>query len=50
MDDMILCIGNPNESIRMLETISEYSKVSENQISIAFLYSNIEISEKEAEI
>ena len=51
-DDMILYIENPKESIRkLLELISEFSKVAEYKIniqkSLAFLYINNEKSERE---
>ena len=50
-DDMILYIENPKDSIRkLLELISEFSKVSEYKIntqkSLAFLYTNNEKSER----
>ena len=49
---MILYIENPKDSIRkLLELISEFSKVSEYKIntqkSLAFLYTNNEKSERE---
>ena len=49
---MTLCIENHKDSIRkLLELISEFSKVSEYKIntqkSLAFLYTNNEKSEKE---
>ena len=49
---MILYIENPKESIRkLLVLISEFSKASEFKIntqkSLAFLYTNNEISERE---
>ena len=49
---MILYIENPKESIRkLLELISEFSKVAEYKIniqkSLAFLYTNNEKSERE---
>ena len=52
MDEMILYIENPKDSIRkLLELISEFSKVAEYKIntqkSLAFLYSNNEKSERE---
>ena len=52
VDDMILCIENPKNSIRKLpELISEFSKVSGHKIntqkSLAFLYANNEKSERE---
>ena len=51
-DDMILHIENPKDSIRKsLELISEFSKVPgykiNTQKSLAFLYTNNEISERE---
>ena len=50
VDDMILYIENPKESIRkLLELISEFRKVAgyriNTQISLAFLYTNNEKSE-----
>ena len=50
-DDMILYIENPKDSIRKsLELISEFSKVAgyriNTQISLAFLYTNSEKSER----
>ena len=53
-DDMIPYIENSKDSTRtLLETISKYSKFSgykiNIQISIAFQYSNNEVSEKEVE-
>ena len=50
-DDMILYIENPKNSTRkLLELISEYSKVAEYEIntekSLAFLYTNNEKTEK----
>nr|KAF6474843.1 hypothetical protein HJG63_010976 [Rousettus aegyptiacus] len=53
-DDLIFYIENPKDSTRTpLETISKYNKVSGYNInvqkSIAFLYSNNEVSEKEVE-
>ena len=52
VDDMILYIENPTDSIRkLLELISEFSKVEgyklNTQKSLAFLYSNNEKSERE---
>jgi len=52
VDDMILYIENPKDTIRkLLELISEFSKVSgyKNNIqkSLAFLYINNEKSERE---
>ena len=49
---MILYIENPKDSIRkLLELISEFSKVAgykiNTQISLAFLYTNNEKSERE---
>ena len=54
-DDMTLYIENPKDSIRkLLELVSEFSKVSgykiNTQKSLAFLYTNNEISEKEIKI
>uniref|UniRef100_A0A9L0SF91 Reverse transcriptase domain-containing protein n=1 Tax=Equus caballus TaxID=9796 RepID=A0A9L0SF91_HORSE len=51
-DDMILYIENPKESIeKLLEIINNYSKVSGYKInihkSVAFLYTNNELTEKE---
>ena len=51
-DDMILYIENPEDSIRkLLQLISEFSKVAGYKInthkSLAFLYTNNEISERE---
>ena len=51
-DDMILYIENPKDSIRkLLELISEFSQVAgyniNTQKSLAFLYANNEISERE---
>ena len=51
-DDMVLYIKNPKDSIgKLLELISEFSKVEGNKIniqkSLAFLYSNSEKSERE---
>ena len=51
-DDMILYVENPKDSIRkLLELISEFSKVAgykiNTQKSLAFLYTNNEISERE---
>ena len=50
-DDMILYIGNPKDSSRkLLELISEFSKVSGHKINtqklLALLYTNNEKSEK----
>ena len=52
VDDMILYIGNPNDSTRKrLELISEFSKVAgykiNTQKSLASLYTNSEKSERE---
>ena len=52
VDDMILYIENPKDTIRkLLELISEFSKVSgyktNTQKSLAFLYTNHEKSERE---
>ena len=54
-DDMILQTENPKDSIRkLLQLISEFSKVAgykiNTQKSLAFLYTNNEISEKEIKI
>ena len=51
-DDMILYIENPKDSIqKLLEMINKFSKVAEYKIniqkSVAFLYANNEILEKE---
>uniref|UniRef100_A0A3Q2LBQ6 RNA-directed DNA polymerase n=1 Tax=Equus caballus TaxID=9796 RepID=A0A3Q2LBQ6_HORSE len=51
-DDMILYIETPKESIeKLLETINNYSKVAGYKInihkSVAFLYTNNELTEKE---
>ena len=51
-DDMILYIKNPKDTIRkLLELISEFSKVAgykiNTQKSLAFLYTNNEITERE---
>ena len=51
-DDMILYIENPRDSIQKLpELINKFSKVAGYKIniqkSVAFLYTNDEISEKE---
>ena len=51
-DDMILYIENPKDTTRkLLELISEYSKVAEYKVntqkSLAFLYTNNEKSERE---
>ena len=52
VDDMILCIENPKDSIRkLLELISEFSKVAgyktNTQKALAFLYTTNEKSERE---
>ena len=52
MDDMILYIENPKDATRkLLELISEFSKVAGCKIniqkSVAFLYTNNKISERE---
>ena len=52
VDDMILYIENPKDSIRkLLELNNEFSKVSRYKIntqkSFAFLYTNTEKSERE---
>ena len=49
---MIQYVENPKDSVRkLLELISEFSKVAENKIntqkSLAFLYTNNEESERE---
>ena len=54
-DDMILYIGNPKDSTQnLLKLINEFSKVAGYKIniqkSIAFLYANNEILEKEYKI
>ena len=51
-DDMMQFIENPKDTIRkLLELVSEFSKVTgykiNTQISLAFLYTNNEISERE---
>ena len=51
-DDMILNIENPKDSIqKLLELINKFSKVAgykiNSQKSVAFLYTNTEILEKE---
>ena len=51
-EDMIIYVENPKDATRkLLELISEYSKVAEYKIntqkSLAFLYSNNEKSERE---
>ena len=49
-DDMILYIENPEDTNRKLELINEFYKFSEYKIniqkSVAFLYTNNEISER----
>ena len=50
--DMILCVENPKDSTqKLLEQINEFSKVAGYKIniqkSVAFLYTNNEISERE---
>ena len=55
VDDMLLYIGNPKDGIRkLLELISEFSKVARNKIntqkSLAFLYTNNENSKREITI
>ena len=52
VDDMILYIENPKDSIKkLLELINEFSKVTgykiNTQKSLAFLYTNNEKSERE---
>ena len=52
-DDMILYIENPKDSTqKLLELINEFSKVAGYKIniqkSVAFLYTNNEISERES--
>ena len=52
-DDMILYIENPKDSSRkLLELINEFSKVARYKIniqkSVVFLYTNNELSEREA--
>ena len=52
LDDMILYIENPEDTIRkLLELINEYSKVAgykiKTQKSLAFLYTNNEKTERE---
>ena len=50
-DDMILYIENPKDTTRKLELINEFSKVTGYKIniqkSVAFLYTNNELSERE---
>ena len=51
-DDIILYIENPKDTIRkLLELISEFSKLAgykiNTQISLAFLYTNNEKSDRE---
>ena len=51
-DDMILCIKNPKDSTKnILEVINELSKVAGYKIniqkSVAFLYANSKLTEKE---
>ena len=50
-DDMILYIENPEDTNRKLELINEFYKFLEYKIniqkSVAFLYTNNEISERE---
>ena len=51
-DDMILCIENPTEFTRkLLKLISDFSKVAGYKVniqkSVAFLYTNNEVLEKE---
>ena len=51
-DDIILYVENPKDSIRkLLELISEFSKLAgykiNTQISLAFLYTNNEKSDRE---
>ena len=51
-DDMILYIKNPKESTqKLLDLISEFSKVAgykvNTQKSVAFLYTNNELAERE---
>ena len=52
VDDMILCIENPKDATRkQLELINEFGKVIGYKIntekSLAFLYTNVESSERE---
>ena len=49
---MLLCIENPkNDTKKLLELINEFSKIAGHKInmqkSVAFLYTNNEISERE---
>ena len=51
-DDMILYTENPKDAtIKLLELINEFSKVAGYKIniqkSVAFLYTNIKLSERE---
>ena len=51
-DDIILYIDNPKDSTKkLLELINEFSKVAgykiNNQKSVAFLYANNELTERE---
>ena len=50
-DDMIICISNPQNSMRELELINNFSKVAGYKInsnkSVAFLYTNDKQAEKE---
>ena len=50
--DMILCIGNPKDSTqKLLKLVNKFSKVAGYKIniqkSVAFLYTNNEVLEKE---
>ena len=52
LDDMILYIENPKDTTRkLLELINEFSKVAGYKIniqkSVAFLYTNCKLSERE---
>ena len=51
-DDMILYIENPKDSTQKLKVINEFSKVAGYKIniqkSVAFLYTNNELSERES--
>ena len=53
-DDMTLYIENPKDSTQILELISEFRNVAgykmNIQKSVAFLYTNNEISERECKI
>ena len=54
VDDMILYIENPkNSTQQLLELIKEFNKVAGYKLtvqkSVAFLYTNNEISERESE-